>query len=102
MCLNPGIRLENGARIYLPGSYAERTHDEVVSAAEEAVGSNSAVDGIMGLSPLSSLLDLVNCFPVDYMHAVLEGVVRMLLKYWFDSSYHSSPFYFGFNRCRIA
>ena len=27
VCLNPGVRLENGARIYLPGSFAERTHD---------------------------------------------------------------------------
>ena len=29
VCLNPGVRLENGARIYLPGSFAERTHDEL-------------------------------------------------------------------------
>ena len=49
----------------------------------------------MGLSPLSSLLDLVNSFPVDYMHAVLEGVVWMLLKRWFASNFHPFPFYLG-------
>jgi len=97
--LHPGIRLDNGSRIYLPGSFAECTHDEVISAAEKARESNAAVNGVMGLSPLSSLLDLVNSFPVDYMHAVLEGVVRMLLKRWFDSSFHSFPFYLG---CHLA
>jgi len=33
---------------------------------------------VMGLSPLLSLLDLVNSFPVGYMHAVLEGVVIII------------------------
>jgi len=31
--------------------------------------------------------------PVDYMHTVLLGVVKLLLKRWFDSSYHRAPFY---------
>jgi len=55
----------------------------------------------MGLSPLSSLLDLVNSFPVDYMHAVLEGVVRMILMLWFASNFHSFPFYLGRNLASI-
>lgn len=49
----------------------------------------------MGISPLSPVLDLVDAVPVDYMHTVLRGVVRMLLTRWFDSSYHTQPFYLG-------
>jgi len=29
------------------------------------------------------------------MHAVLEGVVKTLMKYWFDSRNNSHPFYLG-------
>ena len=49
----------------------------------------------MGMSPLAPTLDLINSIPIDYIHAVLEGVVRMLLKFRFDSSNHSQPFYLG-------
>jgi len=42
------------------------------------------VKGIIGLSPVSSVLDL---------DTVLLGVVKLLLKRWFDSSYHRVPFY---------
>ena len=51
--------------------------------------------GIMGISPLSPVLDLVDAVPVDYMHTLLLGVVRMLLTRWFDSSYHTQLFYLG-------
>ena len=47
----------------------------------------------MGVSSLASTLDLVNCIPIDYMHAVLEGVVHQLMKFWFNSNYHLQPFY---------
>ena len=49
----------------------------------------------MAKSVFTQMLDLVNSFPVDYMHSVLESVVKMLLKYWYDSSYHACPFYLG-------
>lgn len=35
------------------------------------------------------------------MHAVLEGVVRMLLNCLFDSSHHRQPYYVGCNSCEI-
>jgi len=95
VCLHPGLRLENNARIYLPELYPERDHHGVVAAATLAEETHCAVDGVVGKSPFIHILDMVNSFPVDYMHAVLEGVTRMLLKYWFDSSYHMSPFYLG-------
>ena len=95
VCLHPGFRLDNGARIYLPDLFLERNHDSMAAAAEEAEKSECAVDGVLGKSVFTSTQDLVNSFPVDYMHAALEGVVKMLLKYWFNSSYHTCPFYLG-------
>ena len=37
------------------------------------------------LSTLASYVDELNCIPVNYMHALLEGVVRMLTKCWCNS-----------------
>lgn len=36
VCLHPGERLENGTRIYLPQTFAERTHSAVLDAAKIA------------------------------------------------------------------
>lgn len=95
VCLHPGKQLENGTRVYLPKYFPERDHDSVAKAAEQAEEHDCAVDGVMKKSPFTEILDLVSCFPIDYMHAVLEGVVKMLMKYWFDSKHHSHPFYLG-------
>ena len=80
VCIHPGEYLMNGARIYLP-------HKSVLRAAAEAQQSGQAVEGVKALSPLAGSI------PVDYMHAVLEGVVRMLMKLWFHSSHHHEPQY---------
>ena len=66
--------------------------------AEIAEREGKTKKGIMGILPLSPVLDLVDAVPLDYMHTVLLGVVRMLLTRWFDSSYHTQPFYLG---CQI-
>lgn len=96
VCYHPGKRLPNNTRIYLPGEkYSERNNDEMTEHGLLAEETKSCIFGVKGLSPLSGLFDLVKCVPVDYMHAVLEGVVRRLLKYWFDSENHRSPFYIG-------
>ncbi len=95
VCLHPGKRLSNGARVYLPDKYPDRTHTGVLTAAREAEQCRSAVDGVMGVSPLARDLDLVASIPVDYMHAVLEGVVKMLMNFWFNSSHHGQPQYLG-------
>lgn len=46
--------------------------------------------GIKGVSPLYPLkaFNLVHGFPIDYMHACLLGVARMLANLWTDSSNH--------------
>ncbi len=95
VCLHPGQRLSNGARIYLPDKFPDRTHTQVLQAAREAERHHTVVDGVMGMSPLAENLDLVASIPIDYMHAVLEGVVRLLMKFWFNSSKQGQPQYLG-------
>ena len=50
---------------------------------------------VVATMDLSSNLDLPVSIPVDYMHAVLEGVVRTMMRFWFDSRYHGLPCYIG-------
>ena len=92
VCLHPG-ELIGRSRVYKPDTeYVNRTHHSVMVAAESAQMRGEAVDG---KSPLSDVLNVVDSIHVDYMHAILEGVTRQLLKYCFVSSYHSEPYYIG-------
>ena len=52
-------------------------------------------NGVKGVSPLSSILNLVIQIPLDCMHCVLEGVVKRLMHLWFDSCNHEEPYYLG-------
>ena len=67
----------------------------MLADANEAEKSNSIIKGIIGKSPFASTIDLVASIPIDYMHAVLEGVSCWLLHAWFDSKNHLEPFYIG-------
>ena len=67
----------------------------MLQCAEKAVKRATPVLGVKGYSALSPVMDLVDSVPVDYMHAVLEGVTRWLLHKWFDSKHHAEPYYLG-------
>ena len=95
VCLNPGTLISRNTRAYLPGDFEVRTHRAVVAAAKEAERRGEAVQGIISTSPMTSIIDLVDCIPVDYMHAVLEGVTRTLLNAWFVSCNHGEAYYLG-------
>ncbi|XP_064381793.1 uncharacterized protein LOC135330772 [Halichondria panicea] len=96
VCLHPGKRMPNKTLIYPPDTvYPLRSHTEVVSNATEAEAGQQPVNGILGISPLTSMINLVDSVPVDYMHAVLEGVTRWLTKSWFNSANHEEPYYLG-------
>ena len=75
VCHHPGKRLSNNARVYLPETHIQHCHMVWMSDAAKAVRNSSVVNGIYGISPLASILDMVVSMPIDYMHAVLEGVV---------------------------
>lgn len=67
----------------------------MISAAQNTLESGDVFEGIKQLSPLSSAIDLVSSVPIDYMHATLEGVVKMLLNYWTNPVHHRKPCYIG-------
>ena len=97
VCLHPGKRLSNNAHVFLPEAsyYSLRKYSQWVLDADKAVQSCSAVRGITGKSSLMSSLDMVTSFPIDYKHAVLEGVVKRLIDFWFNSANHREAFYLG-------
>ena len=65
VCLHPGKRLSNNARVYLPNHvYPERTHADVLAAAMEADSTRSCVQGIFRASPFASTLDVVASIPI--------------------------------------
>jgi hypothetical protein len=57
--------------------------DQWVDAAEDG---GCAVMGVKGKSVLADDIQLPECLPIDYMHSILEGVFKALIKSWFDSS----------------
>ena len=99
VCTHPGSHHLRGCRVYLPNYEplpTAQTHTSIMKAAHEAERSGApTVCGIKGVSVLADSLDLVNGIPVDYMHAVLEGVTRWLLRTWFRSENHREAYYLG-------
>ncbi len=98
-CTHPGTLVTRGVRVYLPNAHPPpeaRTHETTMQAATEAKSTGvSSVRGIKGVSFPAPILNLANSIPVDYMHAVLEGVTKWLLHAWFDSENHSEAYYIG-------
>jgi len=104
VCTHPGCHISRGRHVYLPNhepSPVARTHASIMKAAQEAEASGVPVRGIKGISVLANSLDLVDGIPVDYMHSVLEGVTRWLLRAWFKSENHREPYYLGRSICQI-
>ena len=44
--------------------------------------------------------DIIKGMPVDYMHGVLLGIVKMLFSKWFDVKYKKERFYIGDKICK--
>jgi len=103
-CLNEGKTVPKGrgyARVYPPTEGQKRTHDHVIECGQRAIENDvDHVFGVKSVSPLvllnpSTGFDIVNSFPIDYMHCVLLGVTKQFLDLWFNSKYHDSPWYIG-------
>ncbi|KAJ8670501.1 hypothetical protein QAD02_001760 [Eretmocerus hayati] len=102
-CEHPGQSCETGNkgghnRVYpiLGHDVPLQTGERMQAQAEEAVNGNySHVRGVKGPSILALIpfLCLALSFVPDHMHAILLGVVRMLLSLFFDSSNHRMPWY---------
>ncbi len=72
VCLHPGKRMTPPDTVY-----PLRYHSEIVRNATEAEAKQKPVNGILGISPLTSN-DKLSRF-CTYMHAVLEGVTDQIL-----------------------
>ena len=91
-CLDKGT-YEMKRTIYLPNDLHEsRIFSDVIAWAEMAMQLEEPVYGILGLSTLSDLIDIILCIPVDYMHAILEGLAKQFMKYWFGSEFSGYVF----------
>ena len=91
-CVDKG-EMYNRARIYPPNDqHNVRSHEQMMKWASEAEREQIAKYGVKGFSVLSSHLKFPACIPIDYMHSILEGVFKQLMKLWFGSSFHSKPF----------
>uniref|UniRef100_A0A1X7UXS7 Uncharacterized protein n=1 Tax=Amphimedon queenslandica TaxID=400682 RepID=A0A1X7UXS7_AMPQE len=64
---NPAENVTPGLFVYLPSSQQHATDAEI---------GGESVYGVKGHSILSSAIDIVNGVPIDFMHAVLEGVTK--------------------------
>ena len=73
----------------------KRCKEDIERWATEAEDSGKPVYGIKSYSILSLYIDIVRDIPIDYMHMILEGISKMLLKYWSDGSFKDRRFYLG-------
>ena len=110
-CLQEGTVVPKGSGVCRVYKYKRdvprRTHDNIIASAKVAVEQNlTHHNGVKTASPLLLLpgrcgVDAVRSFPVDYMHAVLLGVVRMFLALWFGSKWSAAPFSMRGSMARI-
>lgn len=63
----------------------------------EAHVSKKSIFGVKGLSPLICIpdFDFTKCLPVDYMHAIMLGLVKTVTDLWLDSKNNNKPYYIG-------
>ena len=104
-CLQKGESLETGLKgnvhvypyIQNDPTGPQRTDEELEQHSHEAVASQKPVFGVKGPSWLSVVPDynVIKGNVVDYMHCVLLGVTKMLLKLWFDSGHSKEIWYCG-------
>ena len=62
--------------------------------AKQAIDCGKPVNGIKGPCWLAALkyYDIIEGTAIDYMHCVLLGIVKMLLRLWFSKEHSSAPF----------
>lgn len=109
-CLNPGVTVKTSAKGHTHaypfdetnlniGHGVLRTHQQTLEFATAATtitaekGIASDVKGVKGLSWFMFVpkFDIIRSVAIDYMHATLLGVVKMLLTLWIDKSYSTKP-----------
>ena len=95
-CKQPGesVRTEKGGTVLTfpfkndDPKGPERTHQETIEDAKQAVIDDKPCYGIKGPSWLAGLkhYDIIKGTGIDYMHAVLLGVMKLFLNLWFGTN----------------
>lgn len=94
-CLQKTASVQNvhGKRVYIPQFplAKPRTHEHYL----QCLRNDDQTSGVLKRSCLANIqyFDMINGFPIDYMHCVCLGVVRRLTFEWFDSKNHALEFY---------
>lgn len=104
-CLQSGRQLSVGPRasVHIYPFVASnptgpaRTAAQLDKFSRQATEKGETINGIKGPSWLSTIpsYNIVDGNCLDYMHCVLLGVTKMLLKLWFDSEHHGELWYCG-------
>ena len=94
-CLDKGVHGANRHTFLTTESHQPRTKALVQLHAAEAERTGKSVFGVKGNSVLSACIDIVQDVPIDYMHAILEGVSKSLLSAYLYSKNHRYRFYLG-------
>lgn len=69
-----------------------RNNEEMKRWAAMAERKGEPQCGVKGKCLLGEHLESPECIPIDYMHSVLEGVFKQLMKLWFDPKFHSEQY----------
>jgi hypothetical protein len=71
----------------------KRNHKDFIRHGDDAFASAKPSFGVKGSAWLANCCpDIINGTGIDYMHAVLLGLVRRLLKLWFDPKFSKQSF----------
>lgn len=91
-CLDKG-EVCNRARIYPPNTDCTlRNHEQMREQVLTAERTGTIQCGIKGDCVLAKHIEFPQCIPIDYMHSILEGVFKQLMKRWFNPKFHSEPY----------
>ena len=91
-CYDKGEVL-HGARIYKPeAEHKLQNSTEMIKWAEIADKTGEVHYGVKGKAILAQHIEFPQCILPDYMHSVLEGIFKQLMKFWFDSKFHNQLF----------
>ena len=90
VCLHPGRRLpgRGNRRIYpySPNTFPRRNHEDSICHSLLAAETKEPVFGIIGPSPIHSILKIPDMLLLDYMHQVLQGEYTRRLSKWLGGS----------------
>lgn len=104
-CKHPGVSVKNVSkkkssktvRYIRKANIPLRNHkDTFLTMIKKSKNSQDGpIDGIKGLSCMVGFMnfDLVDGFPIDYMHCALLGTMKKLLQLWLDSCFFQKDFH---------